>query len=73
VIVTRHQRLPCQLPFAMEDAYVDAAGRPLSPHQCGRLNNQGRIVTEQQAEMMQLSSEVRPRLLLSRVGPEGGG
>ena len=57
----------------MEDAYVDAARRPLSPHQRGRLNDERRVVTEQHAEMMQLSSQVRPRLLLGRIGPEGGG
>ena len=73
VLLARRQRLQCQLPFMLEDAHVDAARRPLSPHQGGRLNDERGVVTEQHAEMMQLSSQVRPRLLLGRIGPEGGG
>jgi hypothetical protein len=64
VLVAGRQRLQCQLPLTMERAHVDAACRPLPPHQCGRLNDKRRVVTEEQAEMMQLASQVRPRLLL---------
>jgi hypothetical protein len=72
VLLARRERLQCQLPFALEDAHVDATRRPLSPHQGGRLNDERRVITEQHAEMMQLSSQVRPRLRLGGIGPEGG-
>ena len=73
VLVAGRERLQCQLPLTVEHTYVNATRRPLSPHQAGRLNDERRIVTEEHAEMMQLSSQVRPRLLLGRVGPEGRG
>ena len=73
VLVAGHQRLHCQLTLTEEHAGVDPTRRPLSPHQCGRLNDERRIVTEQHAQMMQLPSQVRPRLPLSRIGPEDGG
>src|SRR6476619_5326408 len=45
VLLARRERLQCQLPFALEDAHVDATRRPLSPHQRGRLNDERRFVT----------------------------
>jgi hypothetical protein len=57
----------------MENAHVNAARRRLSPHQCGRLNNERRVVTEERPQMMQLSPQVRPGLLLGRIRPEDAG
>jgi hypothetical protein len=64
VLVPVRHRLQRELPLTVEHAYVDAACRPLSPHQCGRLNDKRGVATEEHAEMMQLASQVRPRLLL---------
>jgi hypothetical protein len=63
-LVAGRERLQSQLPLTAEHADVDAARRPLSPHQCGRLNDQRGVVPEEQAEMMQLASQVSSRLLL---------
>jgi hypothetical protein len=40
VLVAGRQRLQCQLPLPVEHAYVDAACRPVSPHQRGGLNDE---------------------------------
>ena len=70
VLVAGRQRLQCQLPLTEEHAHVHAARWPLSPHQCGLLNDERRVVPEQHAQMMQLPSQIRARLLLGRIGPE---
>jgi hypothetical protein len=73
VLVPVRHRLQSELPLTVKHTYVYAACRPLSPHQCGRLNDQRGVVTEEHAEMMQLASQVRPRLLLGGIGPESRG
>ena len=73
MLVAGCQCLQCQLPFTVEHAHVDAARRPVSPHQSGRLNDERRVIPKEHAEVVQLSSQVRPRLPLGRIGPEGGG
>ena len=73
MLVAGRQRPQCQLPLTLENAHVDATGLPVSPHQPGRLNDERRVVPKEHAEMMQLASQVRPRLLLGGVGPESGG
>jgi hypothetical protein len=56
-------------PAVLTDTHDGTRTRPrdtsatLSPHQCGRLNNESGVVTEQHAQMMQLSTQVRPRCL----------
>jgi hypothetical protein len=73
VLVAGCQCLQCQLLFTVEHAHVDAARRPVSPHQSGRLNDERRVIPKEHAEVVQLSSQVRPRLPLGRIGPEGSG
>ncbi len=69
-MVATRQRLQCQLPLTVKHTHVYAARRPLAPHQGGRLNNERRIVTEKQAEMMQFPAQVRSCLLLGRIRPK---
>src|SRR5512133_2933735 len=72
-LVPGRERPQRQLSPPAEHAHVDAARWPLSPHQCGGFDDERLVIAEQHTKIVQLSSQIRTRLLLRRFRPENGG
>ncbi len=72
VVIRRPGRRRRQ-PLRPEDADVDPACRGVPPGQCRRLHHQGGAFTYREAQVVQLSPQVRARLGLVRVRPEDAG